>query len=61
MSLSPNGFPIEAFIGLSYKGLKKLPEAMKELDQSIRYNPYNNALFVNKGTVYTDLKKYVFG
>lgn len=58
VSISPNGFPIEAFIGLSYKGLKKHSEALKEMDQSIRYHPYNKALFVNKGTVYTDMGKY---
>ncbi len=58
VSLSPNGFPIESFIGLSYKGLLKYPEALKEMDQSIRYNPYKNALFVNKGTVYTDMNKF---
>ena len=58
VSISPNGFPIETFIGLSYKGLKNYPNAIKELNQSIRYHPYKNALFVNKGTVYTNMKKF---
>jgi tetratricopeptide (TPR) repeat protein len=58
VSISPNGFPVEAFIGLSYKGLRKYPEAMKEMDQSLRYHPYNKALLVNKGTVYSVLNKF---
>ena len=58
VSIAPNGYPIEAFTGLAYKGLKKYSEALKELNQSIRYNPYKSALFVNKGTVYTDMKQY---
>jgi len=58
VSISPNGFPVEAFIGLSYKGLNKYPEALKEMDQSLRYHPYNKALLINKGTVYTVMNKY---
>ena len=58
VSVSPNGFPIEAFIGLSYKGLKKYPEALKEMNTAINYHPYNKALLINKGTVYTVMNKY---
>jgi O-antigen ligase len=58
VSVSPNGFPIEAFIGLSYKGLKKYPEALKEMSTAINYHPYNKALLINKGTVYTVMNKY---
>lgn len=58
VSISPNGFPIETFIGLSYKGLKKYPEALKEMNASIKYHPYNKALYINKGTVYTVMNQF---
>ncbi|MEO7984281.1 MAG: O-antigen ligase family protein, partial [Bacteroidota bacterium] len=58
VSISPNDFPVETFTGLSYKGLKKYPEALKEMNEAIRLHPYNKALLINKGTVYTVMNKY---
>ncbi len=58
VSISPNDFPIETFTSLSYKGLKNYPEALKEINTAIKYHPYNKALFVNKGTIYTVMNKY---
>lgn len=58
VNLPPNGFPVEAYVGLSQKQLKNYPEALKEMDASIKLSPYNKALYVNKGTVYTDMSKF---
>lgn len=58
VTIPPNGFPIEAYVGLSQKGLKNTTEALKEMDVALKYHPYNKALYVNKGTVYTDMGQY---
>ncbi|MBC7873184.1 MAG: O-antigen ligase family protein [Ferruginibacter sp.] len=58
VTIAPNGFPVETYISLSYKALKNYPVAIKEMDAAIKHHPYNKALYVNKGTIYTDLAKY---
>lgn len=58
VTIAPNGFPIEAYVGLSHKGLKNFPEALKEMREGLKYQPYNKALYVNIGTTYTDMGKH---
>jgi O-antigen ligase len=55
VTIAPNGFPIEAYTGLSYKGLKKYDEALKEMREGLKLHPYNKALYVNMGTTFTDM------
>lgn len=57
-SIPPNGFPVQTYMGLAYKGLKNYPAAIKEMDAAIKLHPYNKALYINKGTIYTSLGQY---
>jgi O-antigen ligase len=58
VNIAPNGFPIEAYLGLSYKGLKNYPEALKEMQEGLKLHPYNKALYVNIGTTFTDMGQH---
>lgn len=58
VSIATNGFPIETYSGLSYKELKDYPAALREFNKGLEYHPYNKALYINIGTVYTVMNKY---
>lgn len=58
ISLDPEGFPVENFVALSFKDMKNYPQALKEFDAGIRYHPYNKILYINKGTVYTEMHQF---
>ncbi len=58
VSIPPNGFPIQTYIGLAQKGLKNYPAAFKEMEEAIKLHPYNKALFINKGTIFSDMAQY---
>lgn len=58
ITLDNEGKTLEMRSGLAFKALRMFPQAIKELEQSLIYNPNYPATWVNIGTVYTEMKNY---
>ncbi len=57
-TLDHSGSPIEIFAMGDWKELKEYGNALTEIRQAARYNPYNPKTYNEWGTLYTDTQKY---